>query len=154
MLILKYYVYYYIFIYSATLYTTLCRYMCMCMHVCICMYVCMWCVCVCIYIYVYFLDYIDIWYKLQQCHLCLILVSLVVLYNTDEQTYSYVLLVLLFYLCQGWTRSAGSSFPNCLFTHDKTRPCNNNTGVTTYINIYSYTIQHRDTFTLNQSKHL
>ena len=36
-----------------------------------------------IYMYIYFLAYIDIWYRLQQCHLCLIVVSLVVLYNTD-----------------------------------------------------------------------
>ena len=51
-----------------------------------------------IYMYAYFLDYIDIWYRLQQCHLCLILVSLVVLYNTDLDKRSYMFYLYFYFI--------------------------------------------------------
>ena len=50
--------------------------------------------------------------------------------------------------------AGGNRQQSLLYMKNKTRPCNNNTGVSTYINIHTYTIQHRDTFTINQSKHL
>ena len=41
-----------------------------------------------------------------------------------------------------WTGAGGNRQQSLLYMKNKTRPCNNNTGVTTYINIHTYTILH------------
>ena len=38
--------------------------------------------------------------------------------------------------------AGGNRQQSLLYMKNKTRPCNNNTGVTTYINIHTYTILH------------
>ena len=52
-------------------------------------------------------------------------------------------------------QSAGSSFPNSLFTlQTRQDPVTITQVLPTHINIYTYTIKHRNTFTIDQSKHL
>ena len=67
--------------------------------------------------------------------------------------YIYVCIYIYVYVKDG-RGAGGNRQQSLLYMKNKTRPCNNNTGVTTYINIHTYSIQHRDTFTINQSKHL